>query len=171
MAADQNEGLSIMVETGNPLLESKHFNAVGALLRHMLRAGDERIEFTISATEAVTNPEVLAYNPKGEFETSAGRANSLRGSIELWDATDQLRAASYRAGVGTWFSARITVNADSSAGVNYNYDDEPDWGSFPIDPVAYVTDQEKFPRDEAKQPAWLKEKLAEGRAKLAARGN
>jgi hypothetical protein len=35
----------------------------------------------------------------------------------------------------------------------------------------YVRDQEKFPRDEDKQPEWLKQRLAEGRARISSQGN
>ena len=51
----------------------------------------------------------------------------------------------------------------------FNYDDEPDLGTS-LDPVAYVYDAKTFPRDDVHQPEWLKQRIAEGRARLAARG-
>ncbi len=60
------------------------------------------------------------------------------------------------------------MTPEGGATAEYNYDSEPEW-DVPIDPIAYVTDQEKFPRHEEHQPDWLKQRLAEGRARLADR--
>ncbi|SJN40319.1 hypothetical protein FM119_11885 [Mycetocola reblochoni REB411] len=54
----------------------------------------------------------------------------------------------------------VTVTAEGRASVSYNYDDEPQL-SVPFDPVAYKIDFEKFPRDEAHTPEWLRQRLAE----------
>lgn len=144
------------------------FNALGVLLFQLLSPGDERIELSVSSTVSTSAPDLLAYNPAGQYAEPAGRANSVDGSFELWDAVEALRAASYREDAGTWFSARISVDAGGSATAEYNYDDEPEWDA-PIDSIAYVTDLERFPRDDAHQPEWLRAKLAEGRERLAAR--
>ena len=87
----------------------------------------------------------------------------------MWRSTYVRRAGKHhchghaRVALGT-----LRANADGSATAEYNYDEEPKW-DVPVDPIAYVTDQDAFPRDEAHQPEWLKLKLAEGRARLAAR--
>ncbi|PPG30293.1 hypothetical protein C5E10_12510 [Pseudoclavibacter sp. RFBG4] len=81
---------------------------------------------------------------------------------------DALRAASYREGAGTWFSAKFTVTAAGAFTAEYNYDEEPEW-THEIDSIAYVTDQKHFPRDEEHQPEWEKAKLAEGRVWIAER--
>lgn len=146
--------------------EHEAFTELATMLYRLLSPADTSIEFLVSATEPVNRKRIRAYNPNGKFETPAGRFNSVRGSFELSRAMDRLRAASYREGAGTWFSAQIVVTAESSATANYNYDDEPEWDS-PLDPVDYVKDQEKFPRDEDNQPDWLKQKLTEGRERLA----
>lgn len=158
-----------MAESGNPLIERELFNRVGALLRELLTPGDDRIELTLLATNSVSGPKLLAFNENGKYEKPGGRANTVRGNWQLWDALEALRAAHYREGTGTWFSAQIVVTKDGGATAKYNYDDEPDWGEAPVDSLAYVDDQEVFPRREEKQPEWLKLKLAEGRAKLATR--
>ncbi|RZU64136.1 hypothetical protein EV379_0430 [Microterricola gilva] len=157
-----------MSDVSGPWAEREAFNALGVLLYRLLSEGDERIELSVSATVATSSPDLLAFNPAGRYPTPSGRANSVRGSVELWQAIDTLRAAHYKPQLGTWFSAHITVGADGSATAECNYDAEPEW-EVPIDPIAYVTDLEAFPRDEAHQPEWLKQKLVEGRARLAAR--
>ena len=159
-----------MVETLGLQAEQQAFNEVGVALYRLLEEGDDRIEYRASMTAAVQSARILAYNPAGRYETSEGRANSPRESDELSDALGRLREASYRPGAGTWFSVRIVVTSDGAATAEYNYDKEPDFGLGGIDPIAYVTDQEKFPRDETKQPEWLKERLAEGRARISGQG-
>lgn len=148
--------------------EQEAFTELATMLYRLMKPGDTSIEYLVSATSSTDLQQFRAYNPNGKFETPSGRANSVRGSDELSDAMDRLRAASYREGAGTWFSARIVVTAEGGATANYNYDEEPDWDA-PVDSIAYVTDQEKFPRDEDNQPEWLKQKLADGRQRLSAR--
>lgn len=43
---------------------------------------------------------------------------------------------------------------------DFNYDDEPTWETS-IDPVLYVQDLDKYPRDESAIPGWLRQRLAE----------
>jgi hypothetical protein len=74
----------------------------------------------------------------------------------------RLREAMYRPGAGAWFSARFTVTSEGTATAEFNYDDEPEWDA-PVDPIAYLTDQDKFPRNEKNQPEWLKNALADAR--------
>jgi len=159
-----------MVESGDPMIAKELFNKVGVFLYQMLSEGDDRIQFDFLATRSVSGPSIAAYNPNGKYERPDGRINSVRSTRELTDAMKELRAAHYRVGSGTWFSARIVVTKDAAATAEYNYTDEPDWGSAAAAPTAYLDDQEVFPRSEDKQPDWLKKKLAEGRAMIAAKG-
>lgn len=98
------------------------------------------------------------------FDAEAGD-----GSVEFMmrprgfdlDLISNLRTAMYQDGLGTWFSAVIRVDRNGTVDATFNYDDEPDWDT--VDPIAYLTDHEHFPRDVANQPSWLQEKIAEGR--------
>ncbi|WP_245548359.1 hypothetical protein [Gordonia araii] len=85
------------------------------------------------------------------------------------DVISRLREAMYQGGLGTWFSAVLIVDRSGSVDGQFNYDSEPEWDA-PVDPVVYVTDQEKLPRDVENQPDWLKAKLAEGLARREERG-
>ncbi|WP_415855457.1 hypothetical protein [Sinomonas sp. G460-2] len=156
-----------MAESGNPVIEKDAFDRVVKMLYGLISAGDERIQLSISSTVVMSTPELSAYNPNGEYSTPDGRVNDVDGPFELWEAVEELRAACYRDGTGTWFSARITVTNTESATARYNYDEEPDFGLGGIDPIAYVTDQGKFPRGEEHQPEWLKQRLAEGQARIS----
>ncbi|MBF4636302.1 hypothetical protein ITJ38_17975 [Agreia pratensis] len=157
---DDNTGL---------LAEKDLFNSVGRQLYGLLFAGDTRIEYLSTRLTSVTFERVRAYCPTGSLHSPEGNFRSVRRPRELGQALGGLRAACYREGSGTWFSVRFVVTATGAATAEYNYDEEPEWDA-PVDSVAYVADQEKFPRDVDKQPEWLKQKLAEGRAALAARG-
>jgi len=144
------------------------FDELGVSLFRLLSSGDERVEYLGSVLSSVTYERVRAYNPDGKFDSPNGRFNSIRLPYKVSKLSRALRSANYRAGAGTWFSIRLTVTAAGAATAGYNYDSEPEW-DVPVDPIAYVTDQEKFPRDEDKQPDWLKQKLTEGRARIADR--
>jgi hypothetical protein len=146
--------------------EREAFNELGVLLYRLLGSGDDRLEFVASVTAVTNEQHIRAYNPGGKFLSPNGPFNDARGSYELSKAMKRLREASYREGSGTWFGVHVTVTASGSATVEYNYDDEPQWDA-PVDPVVYVRDQEKFPRDEDRQPEWLKQRLAEGRARIS----
>src|SRR5579859_6302452 len=156
-----------MSETTGLLAERDAFNAVGVALFRLLEEGDEQIEYLASLLAPVTYERVRAFNRAGTLEASEGRFNSVDFPYELSVALRKLRAASYRDGKGTWFSARIVVTPDGAATAEYNYDDEPDFGPEGVDSVAYVNDAKKFPRDEAHQPEWLRQRLAEGRARIS----
>ncbi|MEP6478866.1 MAG: hypothetical protein ABJB03_05710 [Rhodoglobus sp.] len=157
-----------MSENAGLIAEQEAFNELGMSLHRLLSDGDERIEYLATVLSPVTYERMRAYNPSGRFESPGGRFNSVDYPYAVSKALRALRAASYRDGVGTWFSARLQVTAAGAATAEYNYDDEPEWDA-PVDSIAYVTDQEKFPRDEDKQPDWLKRKLAEGGERIAAR--
>jgi hypothetical protein len=69
----------------------------------------------------------------------------------------------HRNDLGTWFTADLEVHRDGHVQAEFDYDSEPEW-NFRIDPVAFVTDNEKFPRDFAHQPAWLRPQISEAGA-------
>lgn len=102
-----------------------------------------------------------------EVRDEAGRKDSVRTRGPFAAQAEALRALMYRPEVGTWFSFEMTVTTSGSVTTRFNFDDEPEW-DVPVDPVAYLVDQEKFPRDEAHQPDWLRARLAEGRERRAA---
>lgn len=157
-----------MSEPSGLVSESSALEAAGAALARLLKPGDTKIVYSLLATTAVTEARVMAFNPGGRYSTPEGRANSPRLTAEVGDAVRALRGACYRPGAGTWFGAVLTVTAAGDVSAEYDYDDEPAWGS-PLDPIAYVTDAKTFPRDAEHQPPWLAELLAEGEARIAVR--
>ncbi len=133
-----------------------------------LRPGDEAMVLLCSALAPVSLEQTRAVCVDGRFDEDGIRFESLRTPASVSRARKALRAASYREGAGTWFSAKFTVTAAGAFTAEYNYDAEPEW-DVPVDSIAYVTDQKHFPRDEEHQPEWLKAKLAEGRVRIAER--
>ncbi|MGO2750329.1 MAG: hypothetical protein ACTIA6_09790 [Pseudoclavibacter sp.] len=137
-------------------------------LAGQLRQGDEAMVMLCSALAPVSLEQTRAIRPDARAVSDGVHYESLRTPDSVSDARRALRAASYRDGAGTWFSAKFTVTAAGAFTAEYNYNDEPEW-DVPVDSIAYVTDQKHFPRDEEHQPEWLKAKLAEGRVRIAER--
>ncbi|MFZ4842310.1 hypothetical protein [Mycetocola saprophilus] len=150
--------------------ESSAFNDLGRALYRLLSAGDTRAEYSLSLIRGTGYSVIRVFTPNGEFERGGERYTTVSSSLDLVTAARNLRAACYRAGTGTWFSAVFTVTSQGAATAEYNYDEEPDWGA-PIDAALYANDQDIFPRDETAQPDWLKQKIAEGRAQIIAQKN
>ena len=91
--------------------------------------------------------------------------------LPIDDALYRLSKAMRTPGSGTWFGKAVTLNAGDTVRAQSNYDEQPSLGVADVDPIASVTDQEQFPRDQADQPDWLKQRLAEGSVRLAKRGD
>ncbi|MFZ4842307.1 hypothetical protein [Mycetocola saprophilus] len=136
----------------------------------LLEDGDSRIEYRTSMLRDTSVTWVRRFNPAGPSEVADERYFSLAAPYEVRESARRLRAACYREGGGTWFSARIVVTSAGEATADYNYDQEPEWDA-PVDSVLYTNDQDRYPRDESAQPAWLKQKIAEGRAQIIAENN
>jgi len=133
---------------------------LGRTLYALIPEGAARVVLTVNVLSEVYAAHVGAAH-------SDGRVESIRIGGRLdFGLCARLREVMYRPGAGTWFSAVIEVTADGAMTSRFNYDDEPEW-TAPVSPIAYVSDQERFPRDEANQPEWLKERLAEGREELS----
>lgn len=81
---------------------------------------------------------------------------------EISPLVRELREVMYRPGTGTWFTLTLTISDAGAVDAQFNCDDEPEW-SRPTEPVFYLQDMERFPRDEAHTPAWLVKQLELGR--------
>jgi hypothetical protein len=85
------------------------------------------------------------WQPTGRY---AGRSEDF---AELFAG---LRRLMYRAGPGTWFSARLTVSDQGDYRSDYDFDNEPRFDP-PVDPELYARDLETFPRAAARIPSWV----------------
>lgn len=123
----------------------------------------QRLQFQASILAPTTEYFLFVEKPDGSRQKvfSSPRAKEL---------SRELRTVMQMPGRGSWFSFDLVIDSTLAVTTRFNYEEEPRFSPPGIDPIAYVADQEKFPRDEDKQPEWLKAKLAEGRAALAARG-
>lgn len=92
-----------------------------------------------------------------EVDTPDGRIQVLgRLSFDALDRLDDLRAAMYRPGAGTWFTARFSVFADGRITTDFDYDNEP---TYDFAPNSWIADAENFPRTPENTPAWLTAKV------------
>lgn len=81
---------------------------------------------------------------------------------QISDSYKQLRQIMFTPGAGTWFSFTLTITRPQSVDVKFVYDEYPADEMQWVSPQMFVRDFDKFPRDAAHTPAWLKAKLAEG---------
>ncbi|MGL4338831.1 MAG: hypothetical protein ACRCSP_00190 [Rhodoglobus sp.] len=138
----------------------------------MIRQGQLISEVARAVVGAVDQPwtklmyrtmRVAPYGQEGTYITKPDGEIELdfpsRGVPRL---VRELREVMYRPGTGTWFTFTLTVTPQGGVDAQFNYDDEPEW-DLPQEPVLYVEDLERFPRDGEHIPAWLQEKLRLGR--------
>lgn len=78
----------------------------------------------------------------------------------ILDPVLQLRQTMYRAGRGTWFSARWLLEPPGRMNLTYNLDWDPLWEPR-LPASSWRADLDAFPRDDEHMPDWLRVKLAE----------
>lgn len=123
------------------------------LALHSLMHEPGSVQLRVSQTVARTDSRILRYRQDdSEYPDSP--------AYDVPPLLKALRAAMYRPGYGTWFSAVVTVTAAGKLDASYNYDDEPAW-FYPVDPGSYAADMREFPRDDAHIPEWLRQRLLE----------
>ncbi|MFC0037823.1 glycohydrolase toxin TNT-related protein [Actinomadura rayongensis] len=92
--------------------------------------------------------------------TADGRPETVEPTDALRDALAELRRVHYLSEQGTWFSMTFFVEPDAASPL-YNYDEDPGWDP-PLPADAWRRDQVVLPRDGAKMPGWLRDRI-EGR--------
>lgn len=120
-------------------------------------------------TSLIFTPRMVSMYSEEDLvvRRAGGSEDGALSPEEVLDLLKELRAVMYRSDAGTWLSAEWVIENDGSnwtSEVTFNYDDEPNWYS-PIDPGLYGLDLEKFPRRYDLIPEWMKQRLAEARAR------
>jgi hypothetical protein len=128
--------------------------AIATALADGAPAGWARIKLTVSAT-------VLAYDYALELKPAGGRNGSMAVPPPVKSAFRELRERMYEPDRGTWFSATVELRAGAAPEFSFNFDDDPRWWPA-LHPSAFSRDLERFPRDDAHIPSWLRELLDEG---------
>lgn len=98
-----------------------------------------------------TDGAVGALDPSGTYQL-------WEPPVDVWRMLQRLRGGMYRAGEGTWFSARLTILPPTRFNVVYNWRHRP---SFPVWPDAgeFAVELDRFPRDAAFMPDWFRASL------------
>jgi len=149
-----------MAELQGLLAQKVALDEVNALLYGLIGPDDTGAVLTVVGATSNTNQyDISVLNPAGRYEGPDGRCNDAEPPPGLYDAVRRLRAAMFRDGSGTWFSAVFRLTAEGSATAEFDYENEPGWDAAPA-PEVYVADLEHFPRDEAHLPPWLKAQIA-----------
>lgn len=87
----------------------------------------------------------------GQWQPTGCYADRSEGFANLFA---DLRWLMYRAGTGTWFSARLTVSDRRDLRSDSDFDDQPRFHP-PVAPELYLKDVQAFPRDASRIPAWV----------------
>jgi hypothetical protein len=127
---------------------------VGAAVVSSAPAGWARITLTVRAT-------VVAYEFASELKLANGKNGSLELPEEVKAGFRELRTELYQPGRGTWFSARLTVEAGGRPEFSFNFDEDPNWWPA-LHPTAFSRDLAAFPREDEHVPPWLRELLDSG---------
>ncbi|MBE2998092.1 hypothetical protein IDM40_05135 [Nocardiopsis sp. HNM0947] len=94
--------------------------------------------------------EIVAVSPDAEHHVPL--PDGLREEMAL------LRSATFSPGYGAWFTACLTLEHGSGWRMSYDRTDEPAF-SIPPPAFSYALDARYFPRDGARTPLWLAERL------------
>lgn len=129
---------------------SADLNALGSMLASLAPDGWSSVTLTYQAVGPASTDRVTAQTPAAQVTVPAGL------SFDDADVLDELRAAMYRPGAGTWFTAKITIFADGRITTDFDYDNEP---AYDFAPNSWAEDAEKFPRTPENTPAWLAAKV------------
>lgn len=124
---------------------------LGRSLWRAIPDGCDQVEYTVHGVASMLEEYADGHAPQGPVPLSVPDVVS--------DVARKLRAAMYRPGAGTWFTARFTVTRAGGMDADFNYDDEPAWDS-PVDARAYRQDLERFPREDAAIPARLRAEVS-----------
>lgn len=106
--------------------------------------------------------EALVFADYAEYRKTAykadGESKHIGSHYPLVKAMENLRRVMYKPGKGTWYKAVFNIARPGQVTTNYDYNTEPDWSVRPGD-ATYRADLEKFPREDALIPDWMRAKL------------
>lgn len=103
----------------------------------------------------IWNAEAAGFGSASVDVVAGGETTWPDPPEEVIDLFEELKEAMYRPDTGTWLSVRISISADGSADVDYNYDEPPAWG-MEVEPGLYGEELERFPRSPENIPDWMK---------------
>ena len=132
--------------------EEELMQRIGAMLLEVEPEGWRRIDLLVKLNVKVHDTELAVYLENGK----TAEVVPPEGITKLFA---ELRQLHHKPGRGTWFSARLTVDAPGRMDFSYNMDHDPLWNP-PIPAEFWARDLEVFPRDEAFIPAWLSTRIA-----------
>lgn len=127
---------------------------VGGELVSTASGGWDELRLVFAATVPVQRARFEKVSEDGEVEL-------LAASNAVMDKMSELRSGMYRAGVGTWFTARCVIERSGSYNIEFDYENEPEFVPS-LTGSAFAADLEAFPRDGQYIPEWLRRKISEG---------
>jgi hypothetical protein len=124
---------------------------LGKALHAVIPRDHDRVIARISVVGGVTAGTI-------ELHAADGSSTSLSSGRGVFRAARDLRRVMSKPEAGTWFTGVFTVTAGGKLNARYDYDHEPELGSFAAE--AYRADFDEFPRTPKNTPDWLAAILA-----------
>ena len=124
---------------------------LGKALHAVIPRDHDRVIARISVVGGVTAGTI-------ELHAANGSSTSLSSGRGVFRAARDLRRVMSKPEAGTWFTGVFTVTAGGKLSARYDYDHEPEPGSFAAE--AYRADFDEFPRTPKNTPDWLAAILA-----------
>ncbi|WP_152970179.1 hypothetical protein [Frigoribacterium sp. RIT-PI-h] len=124
---------------------------LGKALHAVIPRDHDRVVARISVVGGVTAGTI-------ELHAADGSSTFLSSGRGVFRAARDLRRVMNEPEAGTWFTGVFTVTARGKLSARYDYDHEPELGSFAAE--AYRADFDEFPRTPKNTPDWLAALLA-----------
>ncbi|AUI49785.1 hypothetical protein [Arthrobacter crystallopoietes] len=152
MDALKGKSLSKQVEAGTSVSVTSGITGQGivsqivSLVVSSQKPGWDRIEIWWA--------EAAGFGSSSIDVVAGGETTSPCTSEEVLDLLEELKDSMYRPDIGTWLSVRISISADGSVDIDYNYDEPPEW-AFGVEPGLYGEELERYPRPMENIPNWM----------------
>lgn len=129
-------------------LTPDQYQTIGTALAQVSSPGWSAIELTVVCAGPETRSRLGVRMPDGRVVKAARPVPR-----EVTRLLRELREQAYRPGIGTWFTAHVTVESAGRIGIDFDYDNPP-----PLDPApnSWADELERFPRLPEYLPAWLR---------------
>lgn len=129
-------------------LTTEQYQAIGAALEQVAPPGWVALDLTVVCVGPETRSRLGVRMPDGSVVKATGPVPR-----QVTRLLREFRRAVYRPGLGTWFTARVAVEAAGRISIEADYENAP-----PMEPApeAWREELRRFPRDPEHVPDWLR---------------
>lgn len=122
------------------------------------RGAPVKIVYTVTGLYMNLLSTCFIYKPD-LYGDSEGLILPVEVSHNAMQIAGFIRERCYVPEKGTWYSMKFIINADNSADITLNFDDEPTYLGESLEPQQYAIEMMKFPVTELNRKDWMKANL------------